>query len=154
MDKKNVIYNSRVKCRRGIMLIEITISLAVLALLIGGIYLSIRTFTGINYYHHAQQQCIAAGQGQLDSLLCRGEPLTEQQVKELWPKITLTIDKSDGTGQWQGLERVCVTARCITSMGKEVEVSQSRYLPKNSDEIQIPADDVSQPQINTTVNTL
>ncbi|MCF7957604.1 MAG: hypothetical protein K9M57_04055 [Phycisphaerae bacterium] len=152
--KNNNKYEGRVKHRRGTMMVEITISLAALAILTSGVYLSMRTFKGINYYHHAQQQCMAAGQAQLDSLLSYGEPLTDQQIKELWPKIKITIEKSPGTSQWQGLQHISVTAKCTTSMGKDVAVTQSRYYPKTTNQAQTPEQDVSPPQINTTDNTL
>ncbi len=147
MNNKKIQYSNRVKYRRGTMLVEISIGLAVMGILVSGVYLSMRTFKGINYYHHAKQQCMAAGQAQLDSLLCRGEQLSEQQIKELWPKITLTIEQSAGTGQWEGLQHVCVIARCTTSMGKEVKVRQSRYFQKTITEVNPPSQKSSQSQV-------
>lgn len=124
---------------RGIMLPEITVGLAVLGLLAAGIYLSTRTFKGINHYHHARQQCLAAGQAQLDSLVCRGTLLPKEQSEKLWPGVTVTVEKSAGTGPWQGLRRVCVITRCINDVGKKIEVRQSRYLhaPPGSNSIKV-----------------
>jgi hypothetical protein len=74
-----------------------------------------------------RQRCIAAAQAQLDSLTVTGRPIREADFSRLWPGLVVSIEKLEGTGQWEGMQLVKVTT---TGKGfrKEVQVRVSRYL--------------------------
>ena len=108
------------------MLTELIISLAILAIISTGVYMSVNTFRHVNHYHHARQRCLAASQGQLDSLTVRGEPLSDEQIARMWPGVTVTVEETAGQGQWQGMKLINVTAQTDT-IGKAVKIQQRRY---------------------------
>lgn len=91
---------------------ELTVSLAVLAMLLAGLAFSLNSFSRFNRYQFARQRCIASAQAQLDSIAATGHPVEQNLCGELWPRINISILKAAGRGQWEGFELVEVTSRC------------------------------------------
>lgn len=119
------------KCKykkyRGFLLTEITVAMIVLGILLVGLALSLNGFAKFNRYQLVRQQCIAAAQAELDSMTATGNAIPDEDLKRLWPKLSVSIKNSIGTGQWQGLKLIEVTASGM-AFSKEVRVQLSRYL--------------------------
>jgi type II secretory pathway pseudopilin PulG len=112
---------------RGFLLTEITVAMIVLGILLVGLALSLNGFAKFNRYQLVRQQCIAAAQAELDSITATGKAIPDEDLKRLWPKLSVSIKNSIGTGQWQGLKLIEVTASGM-ALSKEVRVQLSRYV--------------------------
>jgi type II secretory pathway pseudopilin PulG len=120
--------NSKLKTQNcGFMLTEMIVAVTLLATLLVGLALSLYGFARFNRYQLIRQRCIAAAQAQLDSITTMGKPIDDEDFKRLWPKLGVKIKKSAGTGQWQGMKLVEVTANGM-SFSKEVKVQLARYV--------------------------
>jgi type II secretory pathway pseudopilin PulG len=111
----------------GFLLTELMVSLSVLGILLLLLALSLNGFRRLNRYLLVRQQCTAAAQAQLDSIAVTGEPISDEDFKRLWPKQNVSIEKSDGTGQWEGLKLLKVKTNA-KSFNKDVEVQLCRYI--------------------------
>ena len=114
----------------GFLLIEITIAFSILGILLIGMALSLHGFAKFNRYQLVRQRCISAAQAELDSITIMDKPIPDEDFKRLWPKLGVNIKKSAGTGQWQGMKLVEVTATG-KSFNKEVNVQLARYILMN-----------------------
>jgi hypothetical protein len=112
---------------RGWLLMEIAICLPLLVLIASLLAVSLNGFRRLNHYQLTKQQCVAAAQAQLESIAATAEHLDDDNIRRLWPKVTLSIESADGTGQWKGLKLIKVTATA-KSYGKNVSVTLSRYI--------------------------
>jgi len=120
---------------RGILTTEMIIGLTALSILTAGLALSLYGSSRFNRYQLVRQRCIAAAQAQLDSVRVTGEPISDEDFNRLWPGLVVSIEKSDGTGQWQGMDLVTVTT---TGRGvrKEVKIKLSRYILRQPAEVE------------------
>lgn len=116
---------------RGFMITELIVSLAVLGVLLVTFAISLDGFRRLNHYQVTRQHCVSAAQAMLDSIAVTGAAIDEGDMKRLWPDISVRIDKSEGTGQWKGLELVSVTASGA-SLNRKTEVRLSRYFSKGN----------------------
>jgi len=114
----------------GFFITEIVVALSILAILLVGLALSLYGFAKFNRYQLVRQQCIAAAQAELDSITITGKPIPDEDFKRLWPKLGVNIKRSVGTGQWQAMTLVEVTANG-KSFNKEVKVQLARYILGN-----------------------
>lgn len=110
----------------GFTMAEIVVALAVLAMVVAGLALSLRTFAKLNRWQWMRQHCIAAAQAQLDSIAVTGEAIRDEDFKRLWPNLSVSIKETAGAGQWEGMKLVEVTANGRT-LGKKVQVQLCRY---------------------------
>jgi NaMN:DMB phosphoribosyltransferase len=117
----------RVREENGMILTELIVAMSVLALLMAGFATALGAYGAINHFYMCKQRCIAAAQAQLDSISVTGKALDEEEFKKLWPKVELSIEKSQGTGQWQSLTLVTVRTEAKTC-GRTVTVELSRYI--------------------------
>jgi type II secretory pathway pseudopilin PulG len=115
------------KRHHGFLVIEITAALAILAILMIGLALSLDGSAKFNRYMLLRQQCTAAAQAQLDSLAVTGKAIREPDFKRLWPGLNVSIEQAKGTGTWEGMKRVEVTASG-SSGRRQVQVRLSRYI--------------------------
>ena len=106
---------------------ELIMALAVLTVLLTSFAMALGTFSAVNHFYMSKQRCIAAAQAQLDSISVTGRPLPDNDFKNLWPLVELSIHKSQGSGQWQGLTLVSVKTTAKTC-GRTVTVELSRYI--------------------------
>ena len=112
---------------KGYLLVEIIVAISVLGFLIVAFALSLNGFARFNRFQLVRQQCTAAAQAQLDSIATTGKPIPDEEFQRLWPKLSVSIKQSDGTGQWQGLNLVEVEANGM-SFSQPVKVRLSRYM--------------------------
>jgi hypothetical protein len=117
----------RVRKENGLIMAELIVALSVLTLLLVGFAMALGAYSAINHFYMSKQRCIAAAQAQLDCISVTGKALSEEEFKELWPKVELSIEKSQGADQWQGLTLVRVTTKAKTG-GRTVTVELSRYI--------------------------
>lgn len=115
---------------RGFFLTEIIVASAIIGMLLVGLAMSMYGFAKFNRYQLVRQQCIAAAMAELDSISSTGNPIPDEDFKRLWPKLDVNIKSSAGTGQWQGLSLLEVTANGM-SYSKEVKVKLARYVLEN-----------------------
>lgn len=111
----------------GFLFTEVIVALTILGILLIGLALSLDAFRRFNHYQLVKQRCISAAQAQLDSVTATGRSIRDEDFKRLWPKLSVSFEKSAGTGQWEGMKLVKVTARG-NSLDKEVKVKLSRYV--------------------------
>ena len=122
-----IVVSVKSKKYSGFFITEIVVASSILAILLVGLALSLYGFAKFNRYQLVRQQCIAAAQAELDSITITGKPIPDEDFKRLWPKLGVNIKKSAGTGQWQAMRLVEVTANGM-SFSKEVKVQLARYV--------------------------
>jgi hypothetical protein len=113
---------------RGLMMVELIVSFAVLGMIMIAFAISLDGFRRLNYYHFTKQRCVSAAQATLDSIAITGTPIDKADVVRLWPGINIKIEESDGTGQWKGFKLVTVSAH-KNVRNKKISVRLSRYIP-------------------------
>jgi type II secretory pathway pseudopilin PulG len=113
--------------RNGFFIVEIIVSLTLLGMLIAGLTISMHGLAKFNLYQLVRQRCVAAAQAQLDSISSTGQTISDEQIKRLWPKINMSIEQKDGTGQWQGLTLITIKTKG-RSYNTPVKVELSRYV--------------------------
>jgi type II secretory pathway pseudopilin PulG len=117
------------KTNRGFLMTELMVSLVVLGMLLIAFTISLDGFRRLNNYQLVKQHCISAAQATLDSIAATGATIDENDLNRLWPNISIQIDESQGSGQWNGLKLITVTAKG-QSLSKKTEVRLSRYFLK------------------------
>jgi len=120
------VYSKNNKCG-GYIFADLATSLAIVGLLLALLAVSLSGFGRFNHYQLVRQRCISAAQAELDSITITGKPLSIEDFKQLWPELSVTIEESDGAGQWKGLKLVEVKTQA-KSFNKEVKVELSRYI--------------------------
>jgi type II secretory pathway pseudopilin PulG len=123
--------NGKSGIRRGFLMTEIVVALAVLGMLLAGLGVSLAGFAGFNRYQLTRQRCIAAAQAQIESIAATGRPIADQDFTRLWPGLTISVQETPGEGQWQGLALVEVTASG-KSHRKNVEIQLTRYMRRDT----------------------
>ncbi len=108
-------------------MVEAVIAIAVLGIIMVGFAMSQSTFRTFNTLQLARQRCIAAAQGQLDSIAATGGPIPQEKFKQLWGDVRATVEQTPGRGEWAGLMLVKVTA-VSKAKGRETKVELARYL--------------------------
>ena len=121
--------------RKGYLLVEIIVSIAVLGILILAFTMSLNGFARFNRVQLVRQQCTAAAQAQLDSIAATGKTIPDEDFQRLWPKLNVSIKQSDGTGQWEGLNLVEVEASGM-GFSHPVKIRLSRYIAAKSPPIE------------------
>jgi type II secretory pathway pseudopilin PulG len=125
--------NTRKKIRSsGVLLVEVIVAITVLGTIILALALSLHAFGKFNKYQLVRQQCIAAAEAQLDSITARGKSVSDKELTVLWPKVTVDVERIQGTDRWKFAELVRVTAKAKAGR-KDVIVEMSRYIiPKQT----------------------
>ena len=116
------------KKHKGMLSIELVVAISVLATIIGVLVALGHSFGKLNNNLWAKHICGNAGQAQMDAIATTGEPIDDTKFRKLWPGVTCTIEKDDGSGQWQGLQRIDLTLSKKVKQ-KGVQVRFTRYLP-------------------------
>lgn len=111
-------------------MVETTVTIALVALLLGVGYMFFRTQRVVQDYYLLRQQGLAACMAQLDCLSAGLAPMDEQTVKTHWPRLQVTLEQTPGEGEWDGLMLTGVQARAYGHNGREIIVSLNRYVPK------------------------
>jgi len=113
----------------GFILAELIVGVTVLAALIICVTLSLHGFRQFNHYQWMRQHCLAAAQAQLDSVATTSAVIPDAQLQALWPRVTVSLARHPGQGDWEGLQRIDVTA-LGKSYERTVKVKLSRYVQK------------------------
>ncbi|HEW79595.1 MAG TPA: type II secretion system protein [Phycisphaerales bacterium] len=111
----------------GFLLTELIVSLVVLGIVLVCLAMSLNGFRRFNNYQLVRQRCVAAAQAELDSITVTGNRISQENFRQLWPKLNVLVEKSDGTGQWKGLKLIKVKTKG-KSFNKDVEIELSRYI--------------------------
>ena len=111
---------------KGFLFAELIISLTILGIILAGLAMSLDGIRRLNDYQLARQRCISAAQAELESIAMTGNAIEKSDFERLWPKMTVSIEKSQGTGQWEGMQLVQVTTSAESPKNK-VEIRLSRY---------------------------
>jgi hypothetical protein len=113
---------------KGLLSVELVVAISVLAVIISVLFALNLSFGKLNNYLWAKHICYNAAQAQADAIASTGRPIDPQTFQRLWPQVTYTIERSDGSGPWEGLQKIDLTLRKRTKQ-KVVQVSLTRYLP-------------------------
>jgi len=111
----------------GFLLIELITSLTVLGILLSCLAISLSGFRRFNHLQLVKQRCTAAAQAELDSIAFTGREISDEDFERLWPKLSVSIQYSEASDQWEGLKLVRVKVKG-KSFNKDVEVQLSRYI--------------------------
>ncbi|MHC4323724.1 MAG: hypothetical protein ACYSUX_05575 [Planctomycetota bacterium] len=114
----------------GFIFAEIAVGLAVFAMLLAGVALSMNGIAKFNHYQLVRQQCIAAAQAELDSLTATGKPVKDEDFNRIWAGISVSIEKTAGQGQWRAAQLVKVTTSG-RYLRRQVTIELSRYISRN-----------------------
>ena len=110
--------------RQGFIMADFLTSAALLGLIIVVLSAAMGSFSRFNHYQWARQRCLSAAMAQLDDITATGSIIETSELERLWPGVTVSVDRSPGTGPWAGLELVRVTAT-----GDRATVRVMRYVP-------------------------
>jgi len=114
--------------RGGWLVVELLVGLSLIALIAGALAVVRFQARELEALQVLKQQCLAAGQAQLDSISATGGALPAADVKRLWPGVTTIVARADGAGDWAGLTRVTVTAAARRKQ-RTIRVELARYVP-------------------------
>jgi type II secretory pathway pseudopilin PulG len=117
--------------KRAFLLTELMVALAILGILMVAMAV---TLFGVRRFHQVlwvRQQCMAASQAQIDSLMATGLAIEPNRIATLWPRLKVETQVRPGQGSWRGLDLVQATAS-ILSGRRVVTVTLARYgtIPK------------------------
>ena len=111
----------------GFIFTELAVAFMVFGLILAGFAVSLYGFSKFNRYLLTKQHCVSAATALLDSITATGEMIDNKDIQRLWPDVNITTEISNGTGQWEGLKLINITA--VGKMPrKEVKVELSRYV--------------------------
>lgn len=127
--------SERIRRRRGFLLADLIVSIALFGVLLAGLAVSVNGFGAFNRYQWARQQCIAAAMAQLDSVTATGAPIDSDECERLWPRVTVSLERTPGVEQWAGLERIDVEASAQVG-SRRVVVETARYVTPAAQPIQ------------------
>ena len=116
------------KKHKGMLSVELVVAVSVLATVIGVLVALGHSFGKLNNNLWAKHICSNAGQAQMDAIAVTGKPIDDARFKKLWPGVSCQIEKSDGSGQWQGLRKIDLTLSKKVKQ-KNVEVQFTRFVP-------------------------
>jgi type II secretory pathway pseudopilin PulG len=121
---------NRTRCG-GFLWAELVVAIGLLGVVVAGLAVSMTGFTLVNNCQWTRQRCTAAAQAQLDSLVATGRPIEPQELQRLWPRVEVQVDRSPGTGPWNGLDLLQVTATAQAGRRK-ITVHLARYVGRAS----------------------
>lgn len=113
---------------KGMLSVELVVAISVLATIIGILAALGISFGKLNDHLWAKHICCNAGQAQIDAIASTGKPIDSVKFKKLWPGVTCDIETSNGSGAWQGLQRIDLTLSKKVKQ-KNVQVHLVRYFP-------------------------
>lgn len=115
----------------GWMMTELIVAMTLLGMLLVALASALDDFRRLNHYHLTKQRCASASQATLDSIAASGVLLAEGDLERLWPGMNIAIEQQQGSGQWEEMVLLEVTAGC-QSLNKNVEVRLCRYFEQSA----------------------
>ena len=113
---------------KGMLSVELVVAISVLAIILSVLLMLGASYGKLNNNLWVRHICHNAGQAQMDSIATIGAPIDDTVFNKLWPGVTCQIKTSDGTGQWQGLQKIDLTLSKKVKQ-KDLQVHLTRYLP-------------------------
>jgi len=120
---------------KGMLSVELVVAISVLATIIGVLVALGNSYGKLNNNLWARHICNNAAQAQMDALATTGKPINDSTFEKLWPGVTCTIEKSDGSGTWRGLQRIDLTLSKKVKQN-DVQIHLTRYLPATEGGVQ------------------
>jgi type II secretory pathway pseudopilin PulG len=117
---------NRIK-HQGFLTIEVVTSLVLVVLLAAALTTAMRFYGTVNRLQLARQQCLSAVQAQLDSIMIQKKPISQDDIRRLWPSVTCVFEKHPGQAEWKGLDLYTVTAT-TKIRNREISVRMNRYI--------------------------
>ncbi len=119
--------SSRMRKSSGFLMADLIVGITLFGVLMAGLAVSVHGFGAFNRYQWTRQQCIAAAAAQLDSIAARGISIEPNECERLWPRVTLSVERTPGEGEWAGLERIKIKASAPAG-ARQVVVELARYV--------------------------
>ena len=113
---------------KGMLSVELVVAVSVLATIIGVLVALGNSFGKLNNDLWARHICHNAGQAQMDTIAATGKPIEAGTFEKLWPGVTCSIERSDGSDHWHRLQRIDLTLSKKVKQ-KDVQIQLTRYLP-------------------------
>ncbi|MCP4709465.1 MAG: type II secretion system protein [Planctomycetes bacterium] len=120
------------KRKHGFLYFELLISMAIIGLILVALAMVMSEFRTLTRIQLLKQQCIAAGQSQLESVAAGEGVISDETIERLWPDVTVEVTQSAGAGRWEGLTLVEVSATG-EYLERLIEVHLFRYMASESD---------------------
>jgi hypothetical protein len=108
---------------KGFFMAEMLTATVLLGLIVAGLAVSTSAFSKFNHYQWARQRCTAAALAQVESVTAAGILIEPQELKRLWPEVSVSVERTPADAPWNGLELVQVTAA-----SRQVTVRLARYV--------------------------
>jgi len=115
--------------RQGWIMLDFMITVFILVTLFISLAITMTATKRYNRMIHSRQQCLSAARSQIDSLAARGSLISDQDMARLFKGITVNVEISPGTGDWQGLDKVKIAASKQAGR-KTVNIVLERYMPQ------------------------
>ncbi len=119
----------RTRPPRAFTLLE---TLAAIVTVVGVLSALTLTQAAVNRYSAMQlmrSRCVAAAEAEIGRLARSARATSAETVADRWPGVTLSRHRSPGEGDWEGLERLTVTARGRHDrLSRPVVVTLHRYV--------------------------
>ncbi len=116
--------------QKGSIGIEVAVSIALFAVIAASSLMLIQSMGRLNHHLWKRHTCFAAGQAQMDAIRITGRAIEEEQFQSLWPNVECEIRKSQGKGQWSGMEKIELVLSSKDE-GSKVEISLVSFIPSN-----------------------
>lgn len=113
--------------RRSFLLLEMIVATVLTAGALALFALALTQFVGYNGVLMARQNAALAGEAVLNEVRAGVEPDADH-LSQRFPQMTFNITRSQGAGQWQGLDLVTIEVRTMPKYGKEISVRVCGYL--------------------------
>lgn len=108
-------------------MMEVLATIGLILLISAGLATVLHQTGKFNAYELARQQCISALQASLDSVQTTGNFLSKEELKRLWPNVTVEMQQSPGQGVWKGLS--FVEGKAVRRIkNKQIQVQLARYI--------------------------
>jgi hypothetical protein len=115
------------KTRPGWTSADFLVSLILLWMILGVLAAALNANSKHNRLQLSRQQCLAAARSQMSSLTATGALISDADVSRLWKDVTVTVEESDGSGQWAGLKLLNVTATSAAKK-RQVKIQLKKYI--------------------------
>ena len=117
------------RSRGGWIMIETMTTLIILGILVVALARIQYQIQRFNEVQLARMRCVAAAQGQLDSIAARGQGINDGELARLWPGVRLEVKQSAGQAEWAGLKLIEVSAGTVGQGDRpKVTVQLARYV--------------------------
>jgi len=115
------------KTRPGWITTDFVVSLLLLWMLLGVLAAALNANRKYNRLQLTRQQCLAAARSQMSSIAATGAPISDADISRLWKDVSITVEQSDATGNWDGLKLLKVTATRKLK-NRQVKIKLKKYV--------------------------